>query len=240
MTEEPADHELHAYIDDELDDAGRFAVETHLAARPDLAARVMADLSTRTGLRLLAHRKEQLSGHLLDDSAALAPSKARPFWRRAATVGGTGTAAALALLLATGPSPPDYVDMAVASHRVALIRAHMDSQIEGQALDHHELLARTHIFLPTLPADWNVTDVQLFPAGKSPALLVAIRTGAGERLSIFATRQKSDAPAIPDTVREGNQSVAYWRRGDMSYALTGEGDPGTIDQEAERLNQYWS
>ena len=94
MTEEPADHELHAYIDDELDDAGRFAVETHLAARPDLAARVMADLSTRTGLRLLAHRKEQLSGHLLDDSAALAPSKARPFWRRAATVGGTGTSAA--------------------------------------------------------------------------------------------------------------------------------------------------
>lgn len=240
MTDTPADHELHAYIDNELDDVGRFAIETHLAEHPDLAARIMGDLSVRTGLRLMAHREEAVPDQLLGKGQALDGQPQRPFWRKAAPVGGVGIAAALAFALVTGSNPPGYVDMAVASHRVAMMRAHMVSQIEGQALDHREILASTRIVLPALPTDWNVTDVQLFPAGGSPALLVAVTTAAGKRLSIFATRQRSDAPAIPDAVREGEQSVAYWRRGDMSYALTGEDDPVAIDETAELLNRSWS
>lgn len=239
MTDEPADLELYAYVDNELDDVGRFAVETHLAGHPDLAARVMDDLSARTGLRLMAHRTENVPDEILRHGAALAPAS-RTYWRRSARIGGAGLAATLAFLLATGSNPPDYVDTAVASHRVAMMRAGMVSQVEGQALDHREILASTRIILPTLPADWNITDVQLFPAGRSPAILVAITTGAGKRMSVFATRQKSDAPDTPDAVREGEQSVAYWRRGEMSYALTGEEDPGTIDRTAELLNQSWS
>lgn len=235
MTDEPADLELHAYIDNELDDAGRFIVETHLATHPALAARVMGDLSARTGLRLLARRKEDVPRQMLRKASALDPAAPRKFWRKAGPAGGIGIAAALALALVTGSNPPAYVDMAVASHRVAMMRAHMTSQIEGQALDHREILASTRIVLPTLPTDWNVTDVQLFPTGHSPALLVAVTTGAGKRLSIFATRQSSDAPTVPDAVREGEQSVAYWRRGDMSYALTGEDDPGVMDRTAELL-----
>lgn len=242
MTDRPADVELHAYVDNELDDAGRFVVEAHLAANPALAARVMGDLSTRTGLRLLARRADEARAPdpVWRQGARLDRKSDRSFWRRVAPVGGVGIAAALALFVTIRSSPPGYVDMAVASHRVAMMRSHMVSQIEGQALDHREILARTRILLPALPADWNITDVQLFPTGSSPALLVAVTTGAGKRLSVFATRQKSDAPDIPDAVREGEQSVAYWRRGDMSYALTGEDDPRAIDQTAEDLNRSWS
>ncbi len=239
MTETPTDHELHAYVDNELDDVGRFTVETHLARHPDLAARLMADMSSRTGLRLVARRKDGVPDHILDQARALDPQSSRTFWRRVAPIG-AGLAATLAFVLVLKSGPPDYVGMAVASHRVAMMRAHMVSQIEGQSLDHREILANTRIAMPALPTDWNVTDVQLFPTDGSPALLVAVTTGAGKRLSIFATRQRSDAPAIPDAVREGEQSVAYWRRGDMSYALTGEDDPGAIDLTAERLNRYWS
>ena len=43
------------------------------------------------------------------------------------------------------------------------------------------------------------------------------------------------SPEHPDAVREGEQSVAYWRRGDMSYALTGDQEPGLMDATAEAL-----
>jgi anti-sigma factor RsiW len=240
MTEEPADLELHAYVDNELDDVERFAVETHLARHPEVAARVMGYLSARTGLRLISRREGAIPDRLLKQGAALKPGASHPIWRRAVPLGGIGIAAAVLFALFTTSNPPRYVDMAVASHRVAMMRATMVSQVEGQMLDHREILASTRIVLPALPSDWSITDVQLFPTGKNPALLVAVTTGAGKRLSIFATRQRSDAPAIPDAVQEGAQSVAYWRRGEMSYALTGEDDPVTIDRTAESLNRFWS
>ena len=235
MTDEPADHELNAYVDDELDDLGRFAVETHLSRNPALAARVMGDLSARTGLRILAAGKDKPH----NTAPARAPSSMRAFLHRAVPAGSVGIAAAL-LVLVTRSDPPHYVDMAVASHRVAVMRASMVSQVPGRTLDYREIQASTRIVLPGLPADWNITDVQVFPAGNSPALLVTVRTGSGAVMSIFATRQKSDAPSVPSAVREGEQSVAFWRRGNMSYALTGEGDPQAIDQTAERLNESWS
>jgi len=40
-------------------------------------------------------------------------------------------------------------------------------------------------------------------------------------------------------VRDGEQSVAYWRRGDLSYALTGEGEPEQIDATADALADSW-
>jgi anti-sigma factor RsiW len=89
--------------------------------------------------------------------------------------------------------------------------------------------------MPQLPGDWRVTDVQLFPTDKAPALLMAVRTDEGRRMTIFAVREKSSAPERPDAVREGAQSVAYWRRGDMSYALTGDQEPGMMDETAEAL-----
>ncbi len=77
------------------------------------------------------------------------------------------------------------------------------------------------------------------PARFSRARISTCRIDEGQTLSIFALRQKSDAPERPDAVREGPQSVAYWRRGDMSYALTGEADPHAIDKTAEALAKSW-
>lgn len=44
--------ELHAFIDDQLDPQSRIEVEDFLSQNPDIAARVMADLSMRDALRL--------------------------------------------------------------------------------------------------------------------------------------------------------------------------------------------
>lgn len=239
MTDEPDELDLHAYVDNQLDEGSRFAVEAYLSKRPDLAARVMSDLSAKTGLRLLTRRSDPVPDVLMQQASSLANGRGA-FWRRTMALSGLSIAAAVSWLVLTRDGPPAYVDMAISSHRVAMMRANMDSQVETRTLDHKELRSNAHIELPALPHDWNVTDVQLFPAGRNPALLVAIETSQGRKLSIFAVREVSDAPKIPQAVRDGNESVAFWRRGEMSYALMGKEDPGAIDQAAEALNESWS
>lgn len=240
MTDVPSELDLHAYLDDALDAEDRFAVEAHLADNPLLAAQVMGRLSQRTALRLLGQNPAPLPAEMLEKASRLY-RRDRQLVRRCATaLCAIGVmAASCAFLFGTG-GPPAYIDLAVASHRVAMLRADMPSQIGTPALDAGEILANTRIALPALPDDWQVTDVQIFPAGAGAALLVAVRTGTGQPLSLFALRERSNAPETPDAVREGAQSVAYWRRGDMSYALTGEADPVALDRTAEILNQSWS
>jgi anti-sigma factor RsiW len=239
MTEEPTELDLHAYIDDQLDIGDRFAVEAHLGDHPEQAARVMSELSSRTALRLLARGGASAPSQLLTQTQGLTPRRpANAIWRRAVPIGGVAVAiAVVALLLVRADQPPAYIDMALASHRIALMRANMTSQVEAPELNPQEILANTRIRLPALPADWRITDVQLFPGGDEPALLIAVRTGDGQVLTLFAIRERSGAPNVPDTVREHGHSVAYWRRGDMSYALVGEQDLRLLDQTAEGLNR---
>ncbi|EQA99062.1 anti-sigma factor family protein [Sphingobium baderi] len=240
MTEEPTDLEIHAYIDGELDTGRCFAVETHLSRHPVLAARVMGDLSIRSALGLLT-RDTAPAAHGLKVLAARLRGR-RPLWRRALPLGAStaGLAAAALAFFVVTEGPPGYVNYAVASHRIAMMRAHMASQEETPHFDSQEIALRTRIAMPKFPRDWAVTDVQLFPTGKGPGLLVAVKTQEGQKLSIFAVREKTDAPERPDAIREGEQSVAYWRRGEMSYALTGEEEPGAIDATAEALARHWS
>jgi anti-sigma factor RsiW len=237
MTEAPSEFDLHAYIDDQLDIGGRFAVEAHLGDHPEQAARVMSELSSRTALKLLMRDPTPLPAQLRSRSGALGRRPAHAVWRMALPIGGASLALALAGMWFWASQPPAYIDMALASHRIALMRANMTSQVEAPELNPQEILANTRIRLPALPVDWEITDVQLFPGGDEPALLVAARTKKGQVLTLFAIRERSGAPKIPDTLREDGHSVAYWRRGEMSYALVGEEDPYLLDQTAVGLNR---
>ncbi|WP_150290032.1 anti-sigma factor family protein [Sphingobium estronivorans] len=236
MTDRPTDVEIDAYIDGELDAERRFVVETHLSRQPALAARVMGDLSTRSALRLLSHDRRPIPGDMMAKAEGLAPAQKRR-WRRLMPAGlvASSLAAGLAVWTVGVQHPPAYVNFAVASHRIAMMRAVMESQVETPKFDAREIALNTRIAMPQLPDGWHVTDVQLFPTDKEPALLMAVRTDRGNRMTIFAVHEKTHAPEQPDAVREGAQSVAYWRRGDMSYALTGDQEPGTMDATATAL-----
>lgn len=237
MAEQPSEFELHAYVDGQLDPARRFAIESQLAHDPERAAWVMSELSSRTALQLLAEDPVPVSSEAIEQMRRLTEAPSKRFVRRGAIFGGLSLAAAASLVLAWPAGTPGYVDYAVSSHRIAMMRANMPSQIEAPVLDAKEIENSTSIDLPVLPADWRVTDVQLFPTDEGPALLVAVTAGDGQRMSLFALKSRSDAPKRPSAVREGLQSVAYWRRNDMSYALTGDGDPGAMDARAETLVQ---
>jgi anti-sigma factor RsiW len=232
---QPTEFELHAYVDGQLDPARRFAIESQLTHDPERAAWVMGELSTRTALGLLAEDARPAAPAAVEQMARLGEKPAKRLMRPVAIFGGVSLAAAASLVLAWPAGPPGYVDYAVSSHRIAMMRASMPSQIEAPTLNAKEIESSTSIDLPVLPADWRVTDVQLFPTDEGPALLVAVTAGDGQRMSLFALKSRSDAPKRPSAVREGLQSVAYWRRDDMSYALTGDAEPGAIDARAERL-----
>ncbi|WP_246171557.1 anti-sigma factor family protein [Sphingobium limneticum] len=233
--------EIDAYVDDQLDLPRRFVVETHLSRHPDQAAQVMADLSTRSALRLMAPHPSTAPQAVRDAAAQLQAAPAKPRWRRTLPlVAPLAAAAGLALVFLRPSGPPDYVDYAVNSHRIAMMRAAMVSQVETPKYDAREIASNTRIAMPHLPDDWRVTDVQLFPTERGPALVIAVKTEGGQNFSLFALRDRSRAPERPDAVQEGAESVAYWRRGDMSYALTGSGEPRLMDATAEALTRDWS
>lgn len=241
MTEQPLAGEIDAYVDGALDNGRKFVVETYLSQNPALAARVMGDLGAASGLRLLFAAGDDTASQRSNQLQQLAapPTPARR-WRAAviAALSTSGLAAA-GLFLLVSSKPPEYVDFAVNSHRIASLRATMHSQVETPHYDAREIVSSTRIAMPSLPGNWRITDVQLFPAAGGPALVVALRTEGGQNLSLFAVRAHSNAPERPDAVREGRESVAYWRRGEMSYALTGDTDPAAIDATAEALNRTW-
>lgn len=239
-TDQPTQLELDTYVDGQLDLSRKYMVENHLSRNPALAAQVMADLGSQSALKILMGTVQEPSADMRDAAHQLVEWRPRPFWHKVAPFGGV-VAAGIAVLFALPiDGPPDYVGYAVASHRTAMVRAAMVSQIEAPHYDAKEILTNTRIDMPAIPAGWQVTDVQLFPSNDGPALLVAVRTGQGEPLSLYAVRARTSAPERPDAVREGAQSVAYWRRGDTSYALTGETDPVAIDATAEALTRSWS
>lgn len=234
--------EIDAYVDDQLGLSRRFVVETHLSRHPVAAAQVMADLSTRSALRLLTPAPRSTPADLAQKAALVAaPATVRPLSRRILPFAASFAAAASMALVFLRPSgPPEYVDYAVNSHRIAMMRAAMVSQVETPHYDAKEIASNTRIAMPHLPEDWRITDVQLFPTERGPALVVAVKTEAGQNFSLFALRDRSRAPERPDAVQEGAESVAYWRRGDMSYALTGSAEPRMMDATAEALTRNWS
>lgn len=239
------DAEIDAYLDGELDLQRRLDVEDHLAHTPDAAAQAMADLRNRTALRLaqdgagapplaLVEAANKLSQRLTSRRSILSAfSTSRLTAASALSV----ALIAGAVLVSTSAfaRTPSYVADAVMAYQTGILRAAMPSQIESRVLDLGEIRRTTRIRVPSLPEGWRVTDVQIFPSDEGPALQIMVRTVDGEDVSIFAVRSASSAPNSPVAVRKGSTSVAYWRAGDMSYALTGVEAPEALDLAAEDL-----
>lgn len=238
--------DIEAYIDGELDAERVVQVEGYLARHPDAAARVMADLRVRSALRLLAQSHAEMPTAISQKASRLVQK-----FRRRSVMGilsaPTMVAALLGLLLlAPGDLPllgthgaaaaaPAYVDDAIMSHRTSLVRALMASQPETTHFDPADLMRTTRIRVPQLPEGWRIQDVQLFPSDEGPALQLSVRTQQGQPLSIFAIRAPTTAPMDPAAIRKNGASIAFWKEGDLSYALTGAATPEELDRIASDL-----
>jgi anti-sigma factor RsiW len=237
----PTDVEISAYIDDELALPDRLTVESYLARNPQAAAELMENFRARTALRLFATGASHGQSQDRHRLSPLPPRSVRfgQKTRKFALAAATGVALAVGIVgiptSRLGAAPPDYLADAIQAHRTGILRAAMTSQLESPELNSNEILASTSIHVPSLPKGWRVTDVQLFPSDEGPALQIMIRTTASKAVSIFAVRHRSSAPLSPIAIRQGEESIAYWRNGEMSYALTGADAPAALEVAAEDL-----
>ena len=242
--------DLVAFVDDQLASGRRVAVAAHLAAHPDEAARVMADLGDREALRLAlsdtpfvgraatAQAARRLEGRLrrrpimrrVRQMAALA-SLVAIGWFAHAEIGPLGIRESVA----SAPAPA-FVAEAVAAHRTAELRAGMSSQPEATRFDAAEILAATAIAMPALPDDWRVRDVQIFPSPQGPSVEMAVETEDFGALSLFAVRPGRFDVIAADVTAAGGTTAAYWQIGDVAYALVADrAERRDLERAAETL-----
>lgn len=247
--------DLNAYIDGQLDLGRRIEVEEHLAARPEVAARVMADLHTRDALCAAF-------GSVQDGAVRVGPTPERLAaaarrldrsltWRR---IGARlQRAAVIAMLVGTGwllhnetgdfgvqntiasTHSPAFVEEALQARQAALVRARVTSQRPTPAYDRREVEAATGIALPVLPSDWRVDDMQIFPARSGAGVEVEIDAGSLGKVALFATRSPDSAAHAPAIVRSPEAVTVYWTAGRGAYALSGSGSEPDLGRAAATL-----
>ncbi|WP_337267190.1 anti-sigma factor family protein [Oryzifoliimicrobium ureilyticus] len=243
-----ADADLHAYVDGELEVTRRVEVESYLSQHPEIAAKVMADLSMKGELRL-ALADENAFGKASTRDAARRLERGLSFGRvlfqlqRAAAVAlfvGAGWVAHNSFgaftageVVASVPAPP-YVDAAVKAYRTSLVRSEISSP-STSVYRPDEIRAATAIVLPTLPADWKVSDVQIFPSDYGPSVETTINVNDGKKLSLFAVRPGSFAVSDVRHIVLDGAEAAYWQIGDVAYALVSGGQNLDLDRDAEKL-----
>lgn len=249
LPEPVTDADLDGYVDDQIDVARRIEVEAFLAERPETAARVMADLRTRDELRLALASPANSSRPSTTDAArrlerGLGFGRVLGYLQRAAAVAVFVSAGWLANeaigpfsiseVVASTP-PPAYVEDAMRAHGTTVLRASMVSQPEVSAFDAEEIRSATAIIMPTLPVDWVVRDVQIYPSRFGPSVEMAIETDDLGPLSLFAVRPGNFDVITPTLAPSADVSSAYFQIGEVAYALVTSGDVQELDRAAERL-----
>ena len=243
------DADLDAYVDNQLDLAGRARVEEHLARNGAAAARVMADLGIRSRLKLALGAPDGSSDPRMSEaarklSAGLAGQRSLGVFRRAA---------AIVLLLSAGwlgsnvlhpfgpravnasSHPPEFVAQAIAAHRTADLRQAMPSQASAGRFDAEEIRSATAIVMPALPKGWSISDVEIFPSDFGPSVEASVVTADRKRISLFAVRPGHFAvDPVESTAIDGSEA-AWWQIGDVAYALVSDTGDAGLRQKAETL-----
>lgn len=243
------DTDLDAYVDNQLDAAGRLRVETYLARHPDVAARVMSDLGMRTTLRLALATDATTGGPQTREAARHLSSglAGRRMWnaiQRVAAVGLLVSAGwfANSSIGPFGPRevnasvhPPAFVEQAVRAHHTALVREGMPSQPGARTYDRDDIRAATAIVMPELPANWTIDDVQVFPSDFGPSVEMRVRTADGARMSLFAVRPGHFAVEQVRDLNLADAEAAWWQIGDVAYAVVSSTPETGLADEAELL-----
>jgi len=237
--------DLDAYVDDQLDLWQRARVEQWLSARPDAAARVMADLRLCDELRLATavtpvgnHRTGRVAGRLargitrdrrLRRALRLLPVCAL---MAAGWVAHTG----IRPLSASVP-PPAVVEAALAARDAGNLRLSMPSQPAAREMDRVEIRAATGITLPYYDSGWTLRDAQIFPSPQGPGVEITFDTEDMGRLHAFAARPGDFAVTLPASEQRGRIAIVWFQIGETAHVLLAETDTERLRVAAERLSR---
>ncbi len=221
--------DLLAFVDDQVDDQRRLQIEAWLAERPEEAARVMRDRRDRTALRLAVAGRSATPSPALAALAARPPVVASPLWRRGVALAAVLTGAAILGIASDQPfgtrllgTAPAYVDDAVQSHEVSLVRVGMSSRPKNPWMRPGDIRTAIRIRLPVLPRDWRLIDVQVFPSDQGPSAQLLIDAGEQGEVSLFSSQTDGDDTFQPVVVRRDGETVAFWEIEGQSFVLIGD------------------
>ncbi|TIN03175.1 MAG: anti-sigma factor [Mesorhizobium sp.] len=116
-----------------------------------------------------------------------------------------------------------------------LVRESMPSQPEAPNYNAGEIRAATAIVMPSLPTDWRVRDVQIYPSRFGPSVEMAVETKDMGLVSLFAIRPGTFDVVKPTIAPSGDISSAYFQIGDVAYAVVGRSEVHDLDRAAETL-----
>jgi anti-sigma factor RsiW len=237
--------ELNAFVDGQLDPVGCVEVQDFLARHPDLAARVMADLSMRESLRLAIPspvappRPETLAAARRLSSGLRMRRALAPLQRIAAGIAifALGWTASHGWdrvrefsrqeVAAVQPAAPAGTTAPAMLHVVEAARG-LDGQpakpagiIDASHLDPAKLGAAVQVRLPRIPHGWTVVGTRLVDAEEGTALEVVLDTPEFGRLLLLARHTQDVAIVLPTIAKAEGEPTAYWQLVSDSYALTG-------------------
>ena len=240
--------DLQAYMDGQLDDARRIEVKDYLARNPEAAAEVMASLRTTEALRLHAQHQGEPSGRLVESAKRLEQGLTRRSQQRG-ILRFAGVAAAIAagwIVISTlhpfslgnrseAATTLAFVDDALDARRALSLRQRMASQIEAVTYDPAELRTETNLVMPVLPANWKVTDVQIYPWDEGYSIAVTADAGDLGSVTLFAAPLLSrTAKGLHTTVVNGT-TATFWQSNGLAYALVGNASESRLQEAAQVL-----
>ncbi|PIF11816.1 anti-sigma factor family protein [Janthinobacterium sp. 13] len=236
-TQAISEAQLHALADGVLPEEQRAAIDAHLRAHPEDAARVDAWREQNRQLRALFDP-------VLDDAVppalrqAASPAAANGAWRRPAMQ----AAAAIVLLIAGGAggwllrggdgtgasaSPLTLARSAAIAHAVYTPEVRHPVEV-GAAQEAHlvQWLSKrlgTQLQPPALsPLGYHLIGGRLLPGdGDGPVAQFMYEDGGGKRLTLYVAKERAGRQETAFRyTQEKDLSVFYWIDGQLGYALS--------------------
>lgn len=230
--------DLLAYADGLLDPLRREEVDVYLRDNPQAAQRV-AEYEAQN--RIIRAAYDHTISEPMPDrlAAALEPRPAPPLWRRPLRYGAFAASLAAAGFLGwslndptVGPPQPSQalVEASLALHSDWSEKPEVAaSNVDSSALVSKAVAAEQEgdVTLRIPPPDLSPLGLRLLGMRSTeskgvPGVQLIYGDSAGERTSLFLLPGASGHPPVISRAQQESGSLAYWREGPITFALTGQ------------------
>jgi anti-sigma factor RsiW len=235
--------ELHAYVDGELPDDRREAVEAWLAAHADDSMRVAAWRSQIEALRVRygSIAEEQVPARLALDRIASSGRK----WigvAAAATIAAfiVGSAAGWWARGASAAAPNEFdvvATDAVDAHRLYVVEVRHPVEVTAAEAGHLVQWLSKRLNYQVRAPDLETIGLKLvggrlLPGPSGAAAFLMYESATGERFTIYCTRANAPNTALRFNTF-GQIGAFFWVDADFIFVVSGQSDRGTLQKIAE-------
>ena len=250
MNAAPHEDVLHAYVDGQLPAAERAAVEAHLAAHADDAARVQAWRAQNEALHALFD-PVLAEPHALRAGRAAQRVPARSAWALAASlVLGVALGAAghawLSSPAATLAQPMPIARQAALAHAAYVPEVRHPVEVGAQEEQHLVAWLSKRLAAPLKAPDLQASGFRLLGGrllpttgdlGDAPVALLMYENAQGKRLTLLVRRAADSGDTAFRFTVQGSTQVFYWIDGPFGYALAGDISRDELGALARRIYQ---